>query len=411
MTKRIDKCRCCGFPIKESMTFGQMPIANAFISPSASYDEYFFEMSTAFCTNCNTYQLLQQPDPEMMFHENYAFYSRQSKFMQIHFKEYAQWVMDNYIDNEQESFVVEIGSNDGIMLENFAKKDIKHLGVDPSSNVVSEALNHGVNSIVGFFGYEFSNEIKNNYGTADAIIAANVMCHLPDLTDIAKGAYNLLNDSGVLIFEDPYLGSMIEKVSYDQIYDEHVYIFSAISVSNIFGAHGFELINLQFQETHGGSMRYVFAKKGQREIQSIVKKIIEEERRNKFDDEVTFIKFKEDCEKSKSRLINILEDAKKSGKSVAGYGATSKSTTILNYCGIGPDLIDFISDTTPIKQNKVTPGTHIPVKSYEYFKDNVPDIIILFAWNHANEIIQKEKNVIDKSVEWITHLPYFELKI
>ena len=237
------------------------------------------------------------------------------------------------------------------------------------------------------------------------------MRHLPDLNDIAKGAYNLLNNSGVLIFEDPYLGSMLEKVSYDQIYDEHVYIFSAISVSNIFGAHGFELINLQFQETHGGSMRYVFAKKGQREIQPVVKKIIEEEYRNKFDDEVTFMKFKEDCEKSKSRLINILEDAKKSGKSVAGYGATSKSTTILNYCGIGPDLIDFISDTTPIKQNKVTPGMHIPVKSYEYFKDNVPDIIILFAWNHANEIIQKEKNIIDKDVEWITHLPYFELKI
>ena len=408
---RIDKCRCCNNPIEESMTFGQMPIANAFIPPSESYDEYFFEMVTAFCSNCFAYQLLEQPDAEMMFHENYAFYSRQSKFMQIHFKGYADWVIKNYLDDPGNSFVVEIGSNDGIMLENFAKQGIKHLGVDPSANVVEEAIQHGVQSIVSFFGDESSENIKVNYGTADAIISANVMCHLPDLNDIAKGAFNLLNDKGVLIFEDPYLGSMLEKVSYDQIYDEHVYIFSALSTSKIFGSHGFELINLVPQETHGGSMRYVFAKKGQRQVEPQVQAIMDHELLLRFDHSDTYSQFKENCEKSKIRLIQILEDAKKGGKSVAGYGATSKSTTILNYCGIGPDLIDFISDTTPIKQNKVTPGMHIPVQSYEYFKENIPDVIILFAWNHANEIIEKEKSSIDKSVEWVTHLPDFQLNL
>ena len=411
MGTRVDKCRCCGISIKESMTFGQMPIANAFIPPSESYNEYFFEMSTAFCSNCCTYQLLEQPDAEMMFHENYAFYSRQSKFMQIHFKSYAEWVIDNYLDDPDHSFVVEIGSNDGIMLENFATKNIKHLGVDPSANVVAEAIKHGVQSIVSFFGLSSSQNIKSEYGNADAIISANVMCHLPDLNDIAKGAFNLLNDKGVLIFEDPYLGSMFDKVSYDQIYDEHVYIFSALSASNIFERHGFELINLAPQETHGGSMRYVFAKKGARTVEPIVEEILSSELNKGFNLEKTYIQFKENCEKSKSRLLKILQDAKNAGKSVAGYGATSKSTTILNYCGIGPDLISYISDTTPIKQNTVTPGTHIPVQSYEYFKDNIPDVIILFAWNHANEIIEKEKNSINGSVEWITHLPDFDLKI
>ncbi len=411
MINKIKNCRCCGHPINESMTFGQMPIANAFIESSQSYDEYFFEMSTGFCENCFTFQLMEQPNAEMMFHENYAFFSRQSKFMQIHFKGYAEWVMENYLDDVENSFIVEIGSNDGIMLENFANKNIKHLGVDPSSNVVSEALKHGVHSIVSFFGLNSSHKIKEEYGAADAIISANVMCHLPDLNDIAKGAYNLLNDRGVLIFEDPYLGSMLEKVSYDQIYDEHVYIFSAISASNIFGAHGFELIDLKPQETHGGSMRYVFAKKGQREIQPIVKQIIDDEYAKKFNHVDTYNTFKQNCEDSKLRLKNILEDAKKLGKSVAGYGATSKSTTILNYCDIGPNLISFISDTTPIKQNKVTPGMHIPVKSYEFFKENVPDVIILFAWNHAKEIIEKERGIIDKEVQWITHLPDFDLGI
>ena len=409
--RRIDKCRCCGAPIEESMTFGQMPIANAFLPKSDSYNEYFFEMATAFCSNCFAYQLLEQPDAEMMFHENYAFYSRQSKFMQIHFKSYADWVIENYLDYPDNSFVVEIGSNDGIMLENFAKQGIKHLGVDPSANVVSEAIKYGVQSIVSFFGLDSSKDIKEEYGAADAIISANVMCHLPDLNDIAKGAYNLLNEKGVLIFEDPYLGSMLEKVSYDQIYDEHVYIFSALSTSQIFGKHGFELINLSPQETHGGSMRYVFAKKGQRAVQPIVQEILGDELLKGFDSADTYKQFKENCENSKSRLVTILNNAKKAGKSIAGYGATSKSTTILNYCGIGPELIDFISDTTPIKQNKVTPGMHIPVESYEFFKENIPDMIILFAWNHANEIIEKEKDSIDKSVEWVTHLPGFQLKI
>jgi methylation protein EvaC len=411
MSIRFDKCRCCNHPIEESMTFGQMPIANAFMATGSHHEEYFFEMATGFCSNCYSYQLLEQPDAEMMFHENYAFYSRQSKFMQVHFKKYADWVLENYIEDPNNSFVVEMGSNDGIMLENFAKRNIKHLGVDPSENVVIEALKHGVQSIVSFFGFDSSKEIQAEYGHADAIISANVMCHLPDLNDIAKGAFNLLKDKGVLIFEDPYLGSMLEKVSYDQIYDEHVYIFSALSASNIFSRHGFELINLLPQDTHGGSMRYVFAKKGERRIEDIVTNTINDELSKGFDQEITYINFKNNCEKSKSRLQNILQEAKNEGKSVAGYGATSKSTTILNYCGIGPDLISFISDTTPIKQNTITPGMHIPVKSYEYFKENIPDIIILFAWNHANEIIEKEKDSIDKSVTWITHLPGFELTI
>ena len=407
---KIKNCRCCNEDIGVTMSFGLQPIANAF-SKSFNDDEYKFEMVTGFCSKCYTYQLLEQPAAEMMFHENYAFYSRQSKFMQIHFSEYANWVMENYLDDIDNSFVIEIGSNDGIMLENFAKKGIKHLGVDPSANVVEEAKSHGVNSVVSFFGYDTSKLLKEEYGSADAILAANVMCHLPDLNDIAKGAFNMLNDKGVLIFEDPYLGSMLEKISYDQIYDEHVYIFSAISVQKIFGNNGFELINMAPQETHGGSMRYVFAKKGARKIEPIVNDILKNELDSNFDKEETYIKFKKDCEMSKERLVRILKEAKSKGKSVAGYGATSKSTTILNYCGIGPDLVDYITDTTPIKQDRLTPGMHIPVKSYEYFKENVPDVIILFAWNHANEIIAKEKGLIDKEVEWITHLPFFELNI
>ena len=398
------KCRICEQQISPFMTYGRMPIANGFLTQDQFKDEYFFELKPAFCDRCFTFQIEEQPSPEAMFHDHYAFFSRTSKYMQAHFTGFATWVCDHYLKG-QEPFVVELGSNDGIMLENFAKREIRHLGVEPSANVAEEARKHGVNTIVRFFGQDTAVDIVAEYGQADALIAANVMCHIPDLNGIAKGADKLLKPEGVLIFEDPYLGAMIEKTSYDQIYDEHVFIFSALSVANIFAPHGFELIDLLPQETHGGSMRYVLARKGRRPISPSVAEITASEKAAGLHLSQTYEQFRESCETSKKDLVSVLQKAKAAGRRVVGYGATSKSTTILNYCGIGPDLIDFISDTTPIKQNKFTPGMHIPVKPYEAFSENYPDMALLFAWNHQTEIMEKEKTFTAKGGEWIVHVP------
>ena len=398
------KCRICQHEISPFMSYGRMPIANGFLLPEQFKDEYFFELKPAFCDHCLTFQIEEQPDPEMMFHDQYAFFSRTSKFMQRHFKEYADWVCHNHLKGE-DLFVVELGSNDGIMLENFAKRGLRHLGVEPSANVAEEARKHGVNTIVRFFGEDAARDIVAEYGQADALIAANVMCHIPDLNGIARGADTLLKHDGVLIFEDPYLGAMIEKTSYDQIYDEHVYIFSALSVANIFGAHGFELIDLLPQETHGGSMRYVLARKGVRAVSPVVEKIVSAERSQGLHRPETYDAFRNSCEASKARLVRLLEAEKAAGRRVVGYGATSKSTTILNYCGIGPDLIEFISDTTPIKQNKFTPGMHIPVKPYEAFCESYPDTVLLLAWNHQKEIMAKEEAFSAQGGKWISPIP------
>ena len=405
---RVDSCRVCGEKLSSFMSYGKMPIANGFIKDKTEKED-FFNLDPGFCEHCYTFQILEQPDPEMMFHEEYAFFTRQSKFMQMHFKEYAEWVNSNYLTDSVDPFVVEIGSNDGAMLENFAKKNIRHLGIDPSKNVVESAKKHGVNSIVRFFNLETADEVLKTHGKANAILAANVMCHIPNLNEIAESAFNLLTDDGVLIFEDPYLGEMIEKVSYDQIYDEHVYIFSAISCENIFGRHGFELINLLHQSTHGGSMRFVFGKKGARTKLKIVDDIKQHELSIGLDKMKTYLDFKQNCEDSKRVFRDKLIGFQDSGKRVAGYGATSKSTTILNYCDVNSELIEFISDTTPIKQNKFSPGKHIPIKSYEYFLSNIPEVIVLFAWNHAKEIIEKEQKNLSSSIEWITHLKNFKI--
>lgn len=386
------------------MTFGKMPIANGFLSENELENEYFFDLSPAFCNICYTFQIENQPAPSAMFHENYAFFSRQSKSMQKHFLEYAEWIDSNYMKSEN-PFIIELGSNDGILLEYFAKKNIGHLGVEPSANVAKEAQKYGVNTTVNFFSFSLAETILREYGQVDVITASNVMCHIPDLNEIANGIDILLKDNGVLIFEDPYLGEMIEKTSYDQIYDEHVYIFSAMSVQNIFSRVGLEIIDLKPQKTHGGSMRYILGKKGNHIVSSAVKKVYDLEVRQGLNLDETYNKFRVNCEKSKNNLIEILQNEKNIGNRVVAYGATSKSTTILNYCNIGPELIEYISDTTPIKQNKLSPGMHIPIKPHEEFIKNPPNTTVLFAWNHADEIMSKEKDYIKNKGKWIVHVP------
>lgn len=396
-------CRVCANKINPFVSFGKMPIANGFLEKQQFENEYFFELATAFCDKCYSVQLVTQPDPKLMFHDNYAFFSKTSKSMQVHFQKYADWVLNNYL-KKNDPFVVELGSNDGILLENFSKKKIRHLGVEPSANVADVAIKSGINTEVAFFNNDFANKIKEKNGKADAILAANVMCHIPDLIEVGKASKTLLKEDGVLIFEDPYLGDMINKVSYDQIYDEHVFIFSALSVKNIFDISGFELIDVLPQETHGGSMRYVLCKKGIRSISENVINTIKVEKELGLDKSLTYERFKNNCEQSRDKIISKLKKFKKEGKKIVGYGATSKSTTILNYCNIGPDLIDFISDTTPIKQNKYTPGMHIPVKPYEDFLKYSPEIAVLFAWNHRKEIENKEKKFIENGGKFISHI-------
>jgi len=386
-----------------------MPISNGFLAPEQFANEYFFELEPAFCSKCFTFQINNQPDPARMFHENYAFFTRTSRTMVAHFADFAGWLKDNYLTSIN-SFAVELGSNDGAMLENLAAAGIHHLGVEPSANVAAEAEKHGVKSLVAFFGSETGQKILDEHGPADSISAANVMCHIPDINDVGRAADILLKDTGVLIFEDPYLGDVIEKTSYDQIYDEHVYLFSAQSVANIFAPHGLELVDLLPQLTHGGSMRYVLGRQGHRAISPAVGEILEKERTLGLTDAATFDRFRENCERSRTLLVEILKKLKAEGKRVAGYAATSKSTTVLNYCDIGPDLIEFISDTTPIKQGKFTPGKHIPVRPYEDFRANYPDYAVLFAWNHEKEIMANEQEYMDVGGKWLVFVPEPEIR-
>jgi len=401
-------CLICGSSVEAFISFGQMPIANGFLTPEEFESEYFFELRAGFCPKCKMVQLLKQPEREKMFHENYAFFSSTSKRQVQHFRECAELVIKDHLDCN-DPFVVEIGSNDGIMLQNFAEKGIRHLGVEPSANVAQAAIEKGISTISEFFDEKAAKEIAGEHGQADAILAANVMCHIPYLHSVAAGIKILLKDDGVLMFEDPYLGDIVEKTSYDQIYDEHAFYFSVASINYLFEQHQMEVVDVVPQNVHGGSMRYVIAHEGAKEVSDAVKRQRSKEQELGLHRPETFDKLRENIEASRANLMRVLTDLKQRDKRVVGYAATSKSTTVINYCRITPELVEFISDTTPIKQGKYSPGTHIPVRPYQEFCANYPEYALLFGWNHAEEIMAKEQKFMQSGGKWIVYVP--EVKI
>lgn len=401
-------CLVCENQVEPFMSFGRMPIANGFLRADQIQNEYFFDLNVGFCERCSMVQLTEQVDREKMFHDEYAFFSSTSTRMATHFQEFAATIMRDYLSSP-DPFVVEIGSNDGIMLRNFAAAGLRHLGIEPSANVAQVAREKGVQTICEFFDEDLALRIVAEHGQADAFLGANVMCHLPYLHSVAAGIKILLQPKGVLVFEDPYLGDIVEKTSYDQIYDEHAFYFSVASLSNLFAPHELEIVDVQPQNVHGGSMRYVVAHKGARPVSPAVAAQRDREDVLGLSNSKTYEHVRRNIERSRDNLVALLRDLKSQGKRVVGYGATSKSTTVTNYCGITPDLVEFISDTTPIKQGKFSPGTHIPVRPYEEFASHPPDYALLFAWNHGAEIMEKEQSFQQNGGKWVVYVPQVKI--
>jgi methylation protein EvaC len=301
--------------------------------------------------------------------------------------------------------VVEIGSNDGILLQHFAGRGVRHLGVEPSANVAEVARAKGVRTVCRFFDEQAAQDIRREHGPADALLGANVVCHLPNIHSVLRGVGSLLSDRGVFIFEEPYLGDIVESTSYDQIYDEHYFYFSLLSLANLLGRYELEVVDLIHQNVHGGSMRYVVARRGARPVSKAVHEARAREEKAGLTDPGTYRELRDRIHRSKEQLVALLKDLKSSGRRLTAYGATSKSTTVTNFCGIGPDLIEFISDTTPGKQGKFSPGVHIPVVPHERFQERYPDYALLFAWNHAAEILEKESAFKKQGGKFILYVP------
>ena len=390
-------CKITNKTIKPFMSFGKMPIANGFIEEKNFSKEFFYNMEVGFNEEISLFQLNDHPKPEKMFNENYPFFTGSSEFMKNHFKEYAKFVKKYLKPNSK---IIEIGSNDGTFLKNFTSSYEKIIGFEPSKNVADKAIENQVPTINGFFNLENVKKLGEYIGNTDLICASNVICHIPDLNNLIESIDLLLSRDGVFIFEEPYLGSMFEKVSYDQIYDEHIFIFSATSVLKIFERFNLYLVDAIPQKTHGGSIRYIIKRKNHIKEKNLLH-ILNLEKKKGLHSIKACIEFKKKCEISKKKLSEKIKLLKNSGKSICGYAATSKSTTILNYCNIGNNLIDYICDTTKEKIGKYSPGTHIPIRDMKFFYNNPADYVYLFAWNHKEEIFNKEKNF---KGNWFSHV-------
>jgi methylation protein EvaC len=399
------RCRVCDGVVREFFDFGRQPLSDAFIEPAAEVrDEFFFRLATGVCADCTMVQLMEEVPRDRMFHEAYPYYSSGSAYMRAHFERLAKRLLSTELAGE-DPFIVEIGCNDGVMLKTVAESGVRHLGVEPSGGVADLAAAKGIRVRKSFFEEATATDIVAADGHADVIYAANTLCHIPYIGSLLAGVRTLLAPNGVFVFEDPYLGDIVERNSFDQIYDEHFFFFSVRSVQAMAARHGLELVDVERIGVHGGEVRYTLARSGGRPAAAAVGELLAEENARGLADPATLERFGVNVRRIREDLVGLLTELRDSGKRVVGYGATAKSATVNNFCGIGPDLVEFVCDTTPTKQGRLTPGTHIPVRTPDAFADPYPDYVLLFAWNHAEEIMAKEQAFRDAGGKWILYVP------
>lgn len=391
--REYTKCKATGEKIPVLFNFGNMPIANNFSKKVEKKNMY--EMKVGFNKNNGLFQLLDAPKPKVLFNKNYAFLSSTSNSMKNHFKSIAKQIKKKLNKNSR---IMEIGCNDGIFLQNF--KNYQHLGVEPSKNVYNISKSKKLNVVNSFFTNNLirKKKLQNKF---DVIFAANVICHIPNLISLFECIESSLKQEGLFIFEEPYLGAMLEKTSYDQIYDEHFYMFSANSIKSIIGQFNLRLVNAERIQTHGGSMRYYVKKTKSKKINYKLKQIFKFEKKIKITKIETIQKFFKSCINSKKRILNIINKLTKKKKDIYGYGATSKSTTILHFCKIEDKMIRGIFDNSSTKIGKYFPSKKIKILDYEQFKNIRPKYCFLFAWNHYKEIFKKEKK---RQIKWFCHI-------
>ena len=384
--------------LKQFLDLGKQPIANGFLYEADKTNEYFFNLGVAFDEDTKLVTQTEYVDGDLMFNDDYVYRGSMSKTMRDHFKSLSFHLKMRY----PEAKVLEIGSNDGVFIKNFNPANT--VAVEPCGNFAKETQEMGYNTHAEFWTAELADKIHSESGKQDIIFSANCICHIPDLDQTFSAVESLLSDDGVFIFEDPSLAEVINNNSYDQIYDEHPHIFSVIALDNLLRRNGLQISRVENLPVHGGSNR-IFAKRIGSEIDTTVEQNKAYERILGLDDYYTFRRFAVRVEQSKDALVRLLTNCKKEGKKVIAYGATSKSTTVFNYCDIGPELIECITDTTPEKQGKLSPGMHIPVLAPGLDIDESVDYVYLGAWNFINEIMHNERDFTDRGGKFISHVP------
>jgi SAM-dependent methyltransferase len=408
----INNCRFCNEEL--SITFcdlGMSPISNAFLRKEQLQDmEPFYPLHTQVCSFCYLVQLQECESPENIFNDEYAYFSSYSESWLNHSKNYTEKMIERF-GFDSSSQVVEIASNDGYLLQYFLASGVPVLGVEPSANVAKVAEKKGIPSWVKFFGVQTAKELVAEKKQADLLLGNNVLAHVPDLNDFVAGLNIALKADGVVTMEFPHLLRQIENVQFDQIYHEHFSYLSLITVEKVFAYHGLTLFDVEELPTHGGSIR-IFAKHTEgnsKRIEKTVGEIREAEINAGLKSISTYEEFSDRVVETKLKLLQFLINAKQSGKRVVGYGAPAKGNTLLNYCGVRSELVEFTVDLSPYKQGKYLPGTHIPIMPPEKIMEEKPDYVLILPWNLKSEIMSQMSGIRDWGGEFVVPIP--EVKV
>ena len=405
-----NNCRgCFSKKIFKFLDLGDMPLAGGFLKKKDIINENKFPLKIYFCKDCGLVQILDVINPKILF-EEYFYISSVIKSLSLHFKKYSQFLKKYYL-NSKGSQLLEFGSNDGVLLQHFKNlKKIKAFGIDPSKNVSKIAKNKGLNITIDYFTQKNAKKLLKKYGKMDVVSGSNVFAHADNIHEIIKAGKILLKTDGVFIIEVHYLHDLLKDFQYDTLYHEHLSYYSISSLNIIFKLEGLKIIDVQHLTMHAGAVRVICAfENSDIKVKPSVLKFIKNENKYKLNKLETYLNFEKKCKKHKSRLVKLLKKIRISGKSIVGYGAPGRGTTLLNYCNINTNILDYIVDASPLRAGKYMPGVHIPIYNLEKCRKNPPDYFLVLAWNYIQSILKQEKKLIKKGVKFI--IPFPKIKI
>ena len=400
------KCGICsGTNFNQILDLGEQPPSDAFVENiELISQEIKFPLRLGLCNDCFFVQLLDIVDKEFLF-KHYPYMTSASKPIVEHFQKYANEIYNDYLTSKNEFTVLEIASNDGSMLLEFKKLGAKVIGVEPAENIAKIANESGIFTKNNFFSSSLAKEISKTENIS-VVVANNVVAHVGDLHDFMEGIKILIKENGIFVFEVPYLNDLIQKLEFDTIYHEHLSYFALSPIINLVHRFGLEVFDIKKQPVHGGTIRVFITKKGNILPKNSVQKFLDEEHEFGLDKIETYEKFAQNVLNLKSDLMKSINKLKKVKKSLIGYGASAKGTVLLNYCNIDHTILDFIVDTTPLKQGKFTPGTHIPILAPNAIEDKGEnDLILLLVWNYEDAILEKEKLFRSKGGKFLIPIP------
>ena len=400
-------CRFCNELLTNIFVdLGTSPLSNAFLKKEMLDNvEKKFPLCAYVCDNCFLVQLPEFEKPENIF-EDYAYFSSYSCTWLEHAKNYVSMMIKKFGFNEK-SLVLEIASNDGYLLQFFKEKNVPILGIEPALNVAKVAKEKGIPTLTKFFSVDTANELRKEGKLADLIVGNNVLAHVPNLNEFVKGLKILLKSTGIITLEFPHILQLIQKNQFDTIYHEHFSYFSLLTLRKIFSFHGLIIFDVDEIPTHGGSLR-IYVRHTENDdipINERINNLLEKEKQYELENISTYINFIKNVEKAKTKLQKFINCARESGKKIVCYGAAAKGNTLLNYCKIEKNFIDYVVDQNPYKQGLFLPGTHIPIKSPDEIQKTKPDYIIILPWNLKDEIMEQMKEVKDWGGKFVIPIP------